>query len=907
VTEPRSFRRLLRLPLFRAKAEDVDDEIRFHLETRTELFMTRGLSREDAESEARHRFGIHDDRDLARIRAELTHSAQLRENRMRARDRIDTAVRDLQYALRGIRRQPGFAAAVVLTLALAIGATTAIYGVVRAVLLRPLPYAEADRVVVVWNRWTNWPRTWLSEPEANEYARLGDIFQTFAAYTTDAMNLTGGDGDPERLSLARVAAPFFAVTGVRPIVGRAFTAAEDVQGGPRVVMLSAELWRRRFAGDPTIVGKTVTLDGAPYQVVGILPDGFRLPLQFAGDYAQAFVPIQLGPPVEDNRATHYLNALARLRPGVTVAQAVRRMTEYLEQFKRERPNTYGPDFGVTLVPVAEQVRGDVRPVLLVLLGAVSFVLLIGCANVANLLLSRAEWRQREIAVRTALGAGRGRIAAQLLTESVVFALAGGVLGLALAAWLTRVLATANLANLPRAEAIGVDGGVLAFAAAASVLTGLLFGLAPVGHTLQGAGGVGMWKHGRGSTAGRQTSRTRSALVAAEIALAVVATAGAVLMARSFVRLSSVSPGFAAENVLTFRVSAPASRYPSTSRVRAFYDRLLAGARAVPGVRAAGAVTSLPLTSQLGDWGVAIEGAPPTPHGRNGPAIDWQSATPGYLEAMRIAVIRGRAIHDRDRRDGQPVVVISEAAARRYFPNQAAIGGRIRLGGQADTVWRTIVGITRDVRHGGLDKDPRPEMYIPHAQFLWSIPDSAGAVPRSLTIVVRTVGDPAAMTSAMRTVVRDIDPELPLAQVRTLEQVLERSVSTPRVTAVLLGAFGALALVLSAIGVYGVTSYSVARRTNEIGIRIALGAQVGTVVRWIVWRAMRPAGIGLALGLAAAYLGTRLMQQFLYEISPTDPVSLGTACVLLLAIGALASWLPARRAAAVDPLIALRTE
>jgi predicted permease len=758
---------------------------------------------------------------------------------------------------------------------------------------------------MVWNHWTNWPRTWLSEPEAYEYAQQRDVFESFAPFTTGSLNLTSGEGDPERLSVGVVTPAVFDVTGVRAIRGRVFTSSEGIPNAPRVVLISEELWRRRFAGDRAIVGKTLDLSGEAYQVVGILPADFRLPLQFAGDYAQAFVPLTLGPPDENQRGSHGLNAVAKLRPGVTLEHAQRRMTDYIERFKKER-HMYGPEFGITLVSVKDQVNGDIKPVLLVLLGAVSFVLLIACANVANLVLSRAESRHREIAIRTALGATNRRIAMQLLTESVVLAVLGGVLGLALAAWLARALSGANLANLPRVEAIAVNGGVLAFAAGVSVLTGLLFGLAPVVHILRESAQT-MLKQGRGNTAGRGAFRVRTALVAAEIMLAVVATTGAVLMGRSFARLVAVSPGFAPENALTFRISAPQSKYRETSRVQDFFARLLDRAHAIPGVRDVGGIMALPLATQLGDWGVGIEGVPPTPPGTPGPAIDWQTATAGYLEAMKIPVVRGRGILVSDRRDAQAVVVINEAAARKYFPSQEPLGRRIMLGGTADSVWRTIVGITRDVRHGGLDQEARPQMYIPYHQLLWSIPDSAGAIPRSLTIVLRTTGDPAAITSAVRDAVKELDRDLPLAQVRTLDEVFDRSVSTPRIVMLLLGAFGGLALLLSAIGVYGVTSYSVAQRTNEIGIRVALGARVRDVIRLIVWQGMRPAVVGLVLGIGVAIAGTRLMQRFLYGVSPTDPISLMAAPLALLVVGLAANWLPARRAATVDPVSALRAE
>jgi putative ABC transport system permease protein len=897
---PRLFR------LFRTQPGDVDDEIRFHLETRAEYFVRRGMSPDAAMAEARRRFGITDDQDLDSIRQSLQRSASRREERIRMQDRIETLIRDMRYALRGIRSKPGFATAIVLTLALGIGATTAIYSVVEAVILRPLPYADSDRVVMVWNHWTNWPRTWLSEPEVHDYAERTDVFQSFAGYSAGAANLTSGDGDPERIQMGVVQASFFAATGARPLAGRVFTKEEDVPNGPRVVVLGESIWRRRFGADRSIVGKNIEMNGRQVQVIGILPEDFRLPTQFAGRHAEAYLPIQLGPKNEDDRGSHYLSAVARLRPGITVAQAQSRITAYIEQFKRDNKDVYGAEFGIDLLPIAEQVRGDIRPVLLVLLAVVSFVLLIACANVANLLLSRAESRQREIAVRAALGASNGRIASQLLTESVVLAFAGGILGLGVAWLLVRAISSAGLANLPRADVITIDATVLAFAAAVSLFTGLLFGFAPVLHILGGKAQA-LLKQGRGNTAGPSVFRARGLLISAEVALAVVATAGAVLMARSFTRLVSVSPGFSHESALSFRLSAPAARYQTSDRIRALYDEVLRGVRGIPGVTVAGAVTALPLVTELGDWGISIEGVAPTPPGTPGPAIDWMSATPGYLEAMGTPIVRGRTIGDRDRRDAEQVVVVNEATTRKYFPGQDALDRRIKLGGTADTVWRRIVGISRDIRHAGLDKEVRPQMHIPYAQFLRTVPDSFGNIPRALTVVARTTIPPASITSSVRSAVRTIDPSLPVAEVRTLEQVFDQSVSTPRVVALLLGAFGALALLLSAIGVYGVTSYAVARRSNEIGIRVALGARVRDVIALITWQGMRPAVVGALLGVAMAFAGTRLMSKFLYGVSPTDATSLATAPLLLLAVGLLANWLPARRAARVDPVSALRSD
>jgi predicted permease len=884
----------------------MDDEIRFHLETRAALFMQRGYTREAAMAEARRRFGARDDTELEHKRRALAASAAYREDRMRLRDRLDTLWQDLRYAVRGIRRAPGFAAAVIVTLALGIGANTAIFSVVRAVLLRPLPYPAADRLVVVWNHWTNWPRTWLSQPEVADYAAQRTVFERFAAFTNGAMNVTGVSSHPERVAVGLVEASIFDVTGVRPLLGRTFTTPEDTPHGPRAVMLLEDFWQRRYAGDRALLGKMIQLDGQPYTVVGIVPRDFRLPLEFAGDHAQALVPLQLGPPDENQRGSHGYNAVAKLAPGVSLAQAQRRTDAFIARLKAEHPNNYGPEFGVLLVTAGDQVRGDVKAVLLVLLGAVSFVLLIGCANIANLLLARAESRGREIAVRTALGAGRARLTLQLLTESVVLALVGGALGLVIATWAVRSVGATNLANVPRLDEVTIDGGVLVYTLAVSLLTGVLFGLAPVVHTVRGEV-HDLLRQGRGNTAGRSRTRLRQLLVAVELALAVVAVTGAVLMTRSFARLIAVSPGFSAEHVLTFQLSPPAARYATSSSVRAFYAGLLEQVRALPGVRQAGAIMGLPLSGTIGDWDFQIEGVAPPPRGSPAPAADWEAVTAGYFEAMRIPVLRGRGIAETDRLGAQPVVVISEATAKQYFPTVGPLGRRIMLGGRADSVWRTIVGVVGDVKHGGLDKDARTTLYVPHDQFTATLPDSAGAVPRSLSVVVRTAGDPAMATASIRGVVRQLDPDVPLARVRTLDDVLAASVSTPRLATYLLLAFGVLAVLLSAVGVYGVMSYVVAQRTSEIGIRVALGARAGDVLRLIMWQGMRPVLVGLVSGLVLAYGGTRLMQGFLFRVSATDPPSLAGAVLVLAAIAALGNWRPARRAAGVDPIAALRTE
>ncbi|AHG88665.1 permease [Gemmatirosa kalamazoonensis] len=914
---PRRFRRLFRLPRTGARRarDEMDEEIRFHLEARAARLAERGFSPEAATAEARRRFAgdaaARDDGELLARRRALADSAVRREDRMHRHDLLETLSRDLRQALRGLRRAPGFTLAVAVTLALGIGANTAVFSVVRAVLLRPLPYADPAHLVVVWNHWPESPRTWLSQPEAYDYAAHRTTFERFAAFSDNAMNVTGGCApevvgcEAERVRVGVAEASLLDVLGVRPLLGRNFTRDEDVPNGARVALLHEDFWRRRYGADPRIVGRTIRLDATPVTVVGVLPSAFRLPLEFAGDHAQLLLPLRLGPPDENERGAHRLNAVAKLPPGLTPAAAQRRVDAFMADLRREHEHDYGPNFGVTLVPVAEQVRGDVRPLLLVLVGAVSFVLLVGCANVANLLVARAERRGREVAVRRALGAGRGRLAAQVLMESVVLALGGGALGLLLAAWATRALAAAPLPQLPRLDRVAVDGPVLAYTLAVSLVTGLLFGLAPVARL--GAPNDPL-RQGRGTTVGRPRARLRQLLVAGQLALAAVSLTGAALMTRSFARLTAVSPGFAPEHVLTLRLSPPAAKYGSSSAVRAFYAALLERVRALPGVRSAGAVSALPFDGSIGDWGFSIEGvARPRSHRQPGPAADFQAATPGYIEAMRIPLLRGRTLTDADRLGAPAVVVASESMARRWFPGGDALGRRIQLLGGADSVWRTVVGIVGDVRHGGLAEPAHATMYVPHAQAIASLPDSIGAVPRSLSVVIRAVGDEESLGSAVRALVRRLDPDVPAARVRPLAAVVSDSLATSRLATLLLLAFGALALVLCAVGVYGVMSYVVAQRVNEIGIRIALGAPRGAVMRRVMWQGMRPVLVGLAAGAALAWAGTRLMRGVLFQVSATDPASYAAALLALVAVAALANWRPARRAAKVDPIVALRAE
>ncbi|HEY9227182.1 MAG TPA: ABC transporter permease, partial [Gemmatimonadaceae bacterium] len=886
-----------------ARRDALDEEIALHIDLRIEQLVARGMTREEATAEAIRRFGGSIE-GFNSARHTLHRSAERREGRMRFDEQLDAVRKDVRYAWRAMWRAPGFSITAILTLALGIGANTAMFGVVNAALLRPLPYAQSDRLVMVWNHWTNWPQTWLSSPEAADYGEQREIFASLSPFSQSAANLTG-NGDPERVRASFIPAGMLATLGARPIAGRDFTVQEDQPGGPNAVLLDHGLWQRRFAADRAIIGRSIEVNGISRTVVGILPPDFRLPVEFAGERSQIYMPIQLGPSQQNQRGSHYLLAVARLAPNVSIAQANARLAAFVERMKKDNPNQYGPEFGATLVPVTDQVFGGSRNVLLLLLGAVAFVLLIGCANVANLLLSRAESRQREIAIRAALGAGRQRLARQLLTESLLLGLVGGAVALPLAILGGPMLIGMGAANLPRADAASFDASVLLFTFAMAIVTSLIFGVAPVMHALRGDL-HGSLRASRGALGGQGGLELRQLIITVQVALAVVSVAGATVMLKSFRALLAVPPGFNAERVLTMRVSVPAARYRGISPVQSFYTDLVARARALPGVTAAGAINRLPLTGVLGDWSLDIQGRAPKP-GEQTPAFDWQVATPGYFDAMGIQVRRGRAFTTADSRGAAPVVIISDATARKFWPDADPIGAHIKLGGSADSVWREVIGVVADVRHQALDKEIRPEMYLPHAQFPATVPDSVSAAQNGMSLVLRTSADPTAVTSAARALIRSVDPLLPLSEVRTLSDLLTTSVATPRLATFLLGIFGALALVLSAIGVYGVMSYSVARRTNEIGIRLALGARAVDVTRLVVRQGMRPAVVGLVLGVAAALSGSKLMEGLLYGVSATDKASLATAVLVLGGTALVATMLPARRVSKVDPVSSLRSD
>jgi len=819
---------------------------------------------------------------------------------------IDILRRDLHYALRSLRQRPGFTALTVLTLALGIGATSAIFSVVNGVLLQPLPYDRPHDLMTIHTRLEGDPRAGLSLPEYFDIREQARAFSGVAAFSDGSLTLTGS-GTPERLQAGFVTAEAMPLLGVPPARGRAFAAAEDLPGRPPVVLLSDGLWRRRFGADPEVIGRTLILDDLPTTVLGVMPPGFQLPAHYAGAGMEIWTLLQLDPAVDrSERGWHWLTVMGRLRPGTDTEAAGREVAALMGGMLQRYPNEYDADFSGTASPAAEELVGDIRPVILVLMGAVGLLLLIACANVASLVLARAESRQREIALRAALGARAGRIVRQLLTESVALAVAGGLLGLLVAMWGIRALVAAAPPTLPRLGAIGIDGWVLAFTAAITLSTGVLFGLAPALQAARPDLSGALTEGGRGGSAGLGRQRFRRGLVVSQIALALVLVAAAGLLIQSFARMRGVDPGFVPERLLTARVELSPVRYESNEQIRTFYNRLVRRLESLPGVRSAAAVKALPMTQlELGDWSFVREGMhslPPRPSEWS--LAYWQTTSPGYFETMRIPVLRGRGIEATDRIGAPGVAVINRTLAAQVWPGGDALGQRILLGGGAtDSIWRTVIGIVGDVRHRGLDAAPRPEIYLPHAQF----PAGTGTPLRTLRLVLRSEGDPALLTGALRAAVAELDPDLPVVEVQTMEEALGAWAAERRLTMLIVGAFAMLALALGAVGVYGVMAHLVVQRTREIGIRMALGALPREILGLVLSQGAWLAGLGIAAGVVVALAATRLLAGLLFGVEPTDPATFVATVAALAIVAGIASVLPAVRAIRTDPVDALRAE
>ncbi len=801
---------------------------------------------------------------------------------------METLFQDIRYGIRTLARNPGFAAIAVIALALGIGANSAIFSVVNAVLLRPLQFEKPEQLVLVWEKRMALGRVRnpASSPDFVDWRAQNQVFEDMAAYAGRGFNLTGAD-EAERLEGAAVSPSMFTILRAQPRLGRVFQDDEAKTGQNAVVILGNGLWQRRFGADPDIAGKTVRLNDTPYTVIGVMPADFIFP----NSRTEVWVPLTFSPEDLNSRGSHFLNVVARLKSGVTLDEARENMNAIASSLEQQYQVNTG--HGVNVFPLYEEVVSSARPALLVLLGAVAFVLLIACANVANLLLARGSTRQKEIAIRTALGARRGRIVRQLLTESVLLALAGGIVGTLLALWGLDLLLTVGTDSIPRAKEIKLDTTVLVFTLLVSFVTGLIFGIIPALQASKPNLNESLKEGSRGASASFFRNRVRSLFVIAEVAICLVLLIGAGLMIKSFARLLNVSTGFNPENVLTFNIALSNSKYNTSEQVTAFYQQTLERISALPGAQSAAAIAALPLAGGFGSRYFGIEGRPPQPPGQ-GFNANLNVSSPGYFQTMNIPLVAGRDFDERDVMKSPPVAVINQEMARRYWPDEDPIGKRLAVGNDA---WRMIVGVVGDVKQSTLDAETRPEMFWPYYQMGLTF----------ATIAVRTSGEPEMLTASLRSEMQSIDKDLPLYNIKTMDKVVSESVSSRRLNVLLLGTFGGLALVLAAVGLYGVMSYSVTQRTREIGIRMALGANRSDVLRLVIGQGLILTLIGVAVGLGAAVGLTRLMSSLLYGVSATDSITFAFISLLLTGVASAASYIPARRAMKVDPMIALRYE
>ncbi|HYU34646.1 MAG TPA: ABC transporter permease [Thermoanaerobaculia bacterium] len=811
---------------------------------------------------------------------------------------MDTIWQDIRFGFRTLLRSPATSAVALLTLALGIGANTAIFSVVNGVLLEPLPYPDPDEIVLILesNPGLGFPRFSVAPPNFDDWRRQNQVFESMAAVSQGRFNLTGGER-PEAVPGARVTPDFFRVFGVQPALGRGFLPEEGGPGGPKVAVLSDDLWHRRFGSDPGVLHRQIPVDGESYSVIGVMPPGFESRSQ-----QQIWLPLPWDFPPE-SRGGHFLSVFARMKDGVTLERARAEMKTIAARLERQYPDS-NHGWTTEVRRLHDALVEGVRPALVLLLAAVTFVLLIACANVANLLLARLASREREIAVRTALGAGRVRLVRQMLTESLVLFLVGGALGLLLASWAVQVLVALYGEDLPRRQAIGLDGRVLLFTLLVSLVTGLVFGLAPALSATSG-GLFGALKEGGRAVAGGARGRLlRNLLVLGEVAVALVLLVGAGLLLRSFARLRAVDPGFHPEGVLTAEIALPDQKYEQQERQIAFTRELLDRLRAIPGVQSADTVFPLPLGGNDFVLAFSVQGRPDTSSTESSLHANIRLVTPDFFRTMGVRVLRGRVFTPHDDPKAPLVIVINKTMADRIWPGEDPIGKRITFGdaGGPEVQWMEVVGVAADVRHRALDQDSGAEVYWPQLQ---------NPIGGQLSIVVKTAGDPALLRGAVREAVRSIDGDLPIERVRPLESVVSEALAGSRFQTVLLGIFAGAALLLAAIGVYGVISYSVAQRTHEIGIRMALGARRQQVLGLVIRQGMALVLAGVALGLALAvvliwWLSERLAA-FVYGGKPFDPVTLVVVPLVLLTVALVANWLPAQRATEVEPVVALRSE
>ncbi len=859
--------------------EEMNREIEQHLAGLTSRYEAEGMSPAQARQAALKEFGGVE-QIKERARAERVWMWPLEFSR------------DLRYALRMLAKNPGFTFVAVMALALGIGANSAIFSVIDVVLVRPLPYRDAAQLVTVWEEATKLGFPFNTPSPANflDWREQNSVFSGMAATADKSFNLTGS-GEPERLDGERVSANLFSLLGADPFLGRSFLPEEDAPGKGDAVILSYGLWQRRFGAARDLIGKPIVLNGTSYRVIGVMPRDFVLP----GPKDQLWVPLAFESKEAASRGNHYLRVIARLKPGVTMQAAGSQMSTIAARLAQQYPQ-YNSQIGSVIRSMREEVVGDVRPALLVLLGAVGCVLLIACANVANLLLARAAVRQKEIALRLALGAGRSRLVRQFLTESLLLGTLGGVFGLLLAGFGLEVLKRFIPNAISHPEAIGIDLRVLLFAILISVLTALAFGLVPAMQALRFDLNATLKEGGRDSSSGAGRQRLRSMLIVGEIAVSFVLLIGAGLLINSFLHLRNLDPGFRPENLLAMKVELPELKYSDQTQRSTFYEELLRRVRELPGVKAAAVASNLPLTYDGDSIDISMEGQPdPPPNER--PSVIIRVVSPGYFETMGIPLLRGHEFTAKDYEKTVPGVVISEKTARYFWPKEDALGKRLKPGSSTSPGrWRQVIGIVKDVRQNDFVADPGLQIYFTYRQ-VDAFPPNA--------LVLRTSVDPLSLGPAVRRVVQEVDKDQPVSDIRTMSEIVSAAVARQRFSMLLLGIFAAVALILAGIGIYGVMSYSVAQRTREIGIRMALGAQKSDVLKMTVGQGLQLVIVGVVIGLAAALVLTRVMSSLLFGVSATDPMTFVTISLILLGVALTASYVPALRSMKVDPVIALR--
>ncbi|MFZ1219630.1 MAG: ABC transporter permease [Chthoniobacterales bacterium] len=890
-------RRLQGLNLSPAREIEIVEELSQHLEDQYEQSLSSGASEAEARQSVLAELSENEVLTPALKRLER----RVRQNPIpmgteRKTNMIADLRQDVRYGFRMLLKNPAFTAIAVLALALGIGANSAIFSVVNALLLRPLPYKNPDQLVVIWENATHLGFPKNTPPPANflDWQKQNTLFEGMGAFAERTFNLTGV-GEPERLEGRRVSANLFDLLGVKPILGRTFVPDED-KPGTKVALLNESLWKRRFGSDPGVIGRALALNGESYTVVGVLPNSVRLPA-FGNWRDQIWVPIAFPAEEAAQRGNHFLEVIGRMKPGVKLPQARAEMETIAARLAQQYPEE-NTRIGAVVNPLHEEIVGDMKPALLILLGAVAFVLLIACANVANLLLARAAARHKEIALRLALGADRIRLTKQLLVESVLLSFLGAAVGLVMAYAGLQILTRFIPPDVAHAEMITIDAKVLFFTLVVALVTGLVFGLAPASQAAHFNLNDTLKEGGRDSGAGPRGKRLRSALVIAEVAVSFILLIGAGLLINSFMHLRNLDPGFRADHLLALNVDLSEVKYPDTAKRTAFFDEVVRRVQALPGVRTVAVAGNLPFTYNGDSMPIGVEGIPDPPPDQ-WPDVIFRTVGPNYFTTMGIPLVRGRDFNDQDTLDSTLGVVISEKTAKRYWPNEDPIGKRLKPGSTAgSSPWRTVIGVVKDVRQNDFIAEPKMQMYFSFRQVRSLVANA---------LVVRTAVDPLSLATSVRNSVWAVDKDQPVSNIDSMEHIVAGAVARQRFSMLLLAIFAGVALILAAVGIYGVMSYSVAQQTREIGIRMALGAQRSDVLRMTVKQGLKLVAFGLVLGLVAAFILTRVMATLLFGISATDPLTFFSISLVLLAVAILASYIPALRATRVDPMIALRAQ